>query len=483
MTKEPRLVAEPTIHSRRRPWLVWGAGVLAYLIAVSHRTSFGVAGIEATERFNATASALAVFTVAQLVVYAGLQIPVGVLVDRFGPRVMIVGGAVLMALGQVQLAFAESVSAGIAGRLLVGAGDAMTFVAVLRLLPAWFEPRRIPVLTQLTGILGQLGQILSVVPFLAVLQHAGWTTAFLSAAALGALAVVVGAALIRDQPGGSAQRTRSTLRQTGVSLAEAWNQPGTRLGLWCHFTTQFSGTVFVLIWGYPYLVSAQGLSTAVASMLMTAFVVVGILCGPLLGVYVSRHPLRRSTMVLIITAATALAWLVVLTYPGRAPLWMLVLLVVTVAIGGPGSMIGFDFARTFNPASRLGTATGIVNIGGFTAALVSMFAIGLILDVLFVTGFSNGDLYSLDSFRVAFSIQFLVLGIGTAGILIVRRRVRAQLARQAVIVPPLREALARERRRRREARNSRATAKRGKKQAAQATTSPAHSEDSGDLPT
>ncbi|WP_235563231.1 MFS transporter [Arthrobacter sp. Soil782] len=451
-TEANRLGADPVAGTDRRAWLVWGAGVLAYLIAVTQRTSFGVAGVEATERFDATASALAVFTVAQLVVYAGLQIPVGVLVDRFGPRVMIVSGAVLMALGQTQLAFAESITAGIVGRLLVGGGDAMTFVAVLRLLPAWFETRKIPVLTQLTGILGQLGQILSVIPFLAILHLAGWSTAFLSAASLGVLSAVLALALIRDHPEGNRQRSRASLRQTGVSLAEAWKQPGTRLGLWCHFTTQFSGTVFVLMWGYPYLVSAEKLAPGTASVLMTLFVVVGMICGPLLGVYVARHPLRRSTMVLAITAATALAWLVVLSYPGKAPVWLLVLLVVTLAVGGPGSMIGFDFARTFNPASRLGTATGIVNIGGFTAALLTMFAVGLILDLLLATGFSNGDLYALESFRIAFAVQFVVLGIGTVAVLVLRRRVRAQLARQSIIVPPLRQAIARELRRRRVAR-------------------------------
>ncbi|WP_253905682.1 MFS transporter, partial [Arthrobacter sp. H5] len=413
-------------------------GIFAYLTAVAQRTSFGVAGIEATERFDASASVLSVFTVAQLLVYAALQVPVGVLVDRFGSRVMIVSGAVLMAAGQLQLAFADSVPGGIAGRLLVGAGDAMTFVAVLRLLPAWFEARRIPVLTQWTGILGQIGQILSVVPFLAVLQGFGWSPAFLSAAALGVLAAVLGAAVIRNQPHGAGQRSYDSLRQTGVSLAQAWKQPGTRLGLWCHFTTQFSGTVFVLIWGYPYLVSAQDLPAATASLLMTLFVVTAIVCGPLLGVYVARHPLRRSTMVLAITAAIFTAWLVVLIYPGHAPLWLLVVLVVTLAAGGPGSMIGFDFARTFNPASRLGTATGIVNIGGFTAALVTMFAIGVVLDLLLASGFSGGDLYALDSFRLAFSVQLVVLGVGTVAVVVLRRRVRAQLARQSVIVPPLR---------------------------------------------
>ena len=77
----------------RGAWLVWAAGVFAYMVAVTQRTSFGIAGVEATERFSATASVLSVFTVVQLLVYAGLQIPVGMLVDRYGPRLLIAGGA------------------------------------------------------------------------------------------------------------------------------------------------------------------------------------------------------------------------------------------------------------------------------------------------------------------------------------------------------------------------------------------------------
>ena len=432
----------------RRRWLVWAAGVAAYLIAVTQRTTFGVSGIEATERYSVSASQLAVFTVAQLVVYSALQVPVGVLVDRFGSRALISTGALLMMLGQAQLALAETMPGGIAGRLLVGAGDAMTFISVLRLLPAWFEPRRIPVLTQWTGIIGQLGQILSVVPFVAVLAAFGWTTAFLAAASLSLLAVVLVLALIRDAPDPRPQRVTATLRQTGASLAAAWRQPGTRLGLWSHFTVQFPGTVFVLIWGFPYLVRGEGLPEALASALMALFVMVGIVCGPLLGLYVARHPLRRSTMILAIVALIFAAWLSVLLYPGPAPLWLLALLVVALAIGGPGSMIGFDFARTFNPSSRLGTATGIVNMGGFGASLLTMYLIGLVLDLLYTSGYSQGNLYALESFRIALGVQLFVLGAGTSAILVVRRRVRRQLAAEGVFVRPLREVLAGERLRR-----------------------------------
>lgn len=438
--------------THRGAWLVWGAGVFAYLVAVTQRTSFGVAGVEATERFTATASVLSVFTVVQLLVYAGLQIPVGMLVDRFGPRLLIAAGAALMFAGQLQLALAESVGAGIAGRSLVGAGDALTFISVLRLLPAWFPAQRIPVLTQWTGIIGQLGQIASAIPFAFVLHELGWNTAFISAAALSVVAFVLALALIRNKPGGTAQTARAA--HQGGSLSAAWRQPGTRLGLWTHFTIQFPGTVFVLMWGYPYLVSAERVSPAAASFIMTFFVAVAIVCGPWLGSWVGRHPLRRSTMVLLIAAAMAGAWLAVMLWQGPAPLWLLLILVAVLAVGGPGSMIGFDFARTYNPSSRLGTATGIVNIGGFVASLVSMYLVGLVLDVLLNTGFSNGNLYDLAAFRLALAVQFLVMGAGVAGILRNRRKLRAAMADEGLHLPPLREALARDRRRRREERRS-----------------------------
>jgi sugar phosphate permease len=435
-----------------KPWAVWATGLVAYVVAVFHRTSFGVAGLDAAERFEVSASVLAGFTVLQLLVYAALQVPVGVLLDRFGARLLVGVGALVMAAGQLALAVATAVPLAIAGRALVGAGDAMTFICVLRVVAAWFPPGRIPVMTQLTGLLGQLGQVLSAVPLVALLAGPGWTVAFGSAAAVGVLAGVLALAFLRDAPEGASVRgPKVPVRHVLSDLAVAWRHPGTRLGLWTHFTTQFSGTVFALMWGYPFLVSAQALSPRTASALLTLFVLVGIVTGPVIGVLVQRHPLRRSSLVLAVVAANVMAWTLVLANPGRAPLWLLVLLVVALAAGGPGSMIGFDFARTFNSPNRLGTATGIVNIGGFVAAVVTILLIGLVLDAR--SGGATGA--SADDYRVAMSVQYAVWAIGLTGILVTRRKVRRRMAEHGVVVPPVREALVRRRDARRDARRAR----------------------------
>ena len=148
-----------------RSWIVFSGAVFAYLIGVTQRTSFGVLTVDATERFHANAAAVSTVAVVQIIVYAALQIPVGILVDRVGPRALIVSGAIVMAVGQAVLAVSPSIGFVIFARVLVGMGDAATFVSVIRMLPNWFGGRVLPQLSQWVGIIGQLGQIISAVPF------------------------------------------------------------------------------------------------------------------------------------------------------------------------------------------------------------------------------------------------------------------------------------------------------------------------------
>jgi MFS family permease len=423
----------------RRAWAVWAVGLAAYIVAVLHRTSLGVAGLDAQDRFHVGAGALASFAVLQLLVYAGLQVPVGLLLDRFGSLRLVVSGALIMAAGQGLMATAHGIEGAVIARVLVGAGDAMTFISVLRLVPHWFPARRVPIVTQLTGLVGQAGQVLSAVPLAALLAGPGWTTAFVGAAGAGVFVAMVALAALRDTPERKVSSGASvTLRQVGTDLAGAWRHPGTRLGLWSHFTTQFTGTVFALMWGFPVLIAGEGLDRQTASTLLTLFVLVGMAAGPVIGVLVQRHPLRRSWLVLGIIAVNASAWTLVLAWPGRAPLPVLVLLVLALGTGGPGSMIGFDYARTFNPPNRLGTATGVVNVGGFVASLVTIELIGLILDAR--TGGHHA--YGIADFKIAMSVQYLIFAVGLVAILRSRRLARRHLAAEGIVVRPLREVFA-----------------------------------------
>jgi MFS family permease len=428
-------VTDPaTVRTPRRAYAVWLVGLFAYAVAIFHRASLGVAGLEAQQRFDAGASAISLFLVLQLAVYAGLQVPVGVGLDRFGSRRVIVAGAVTMAAGQLVLALATDVPTAVLARVLVGAGDAMTFISVLRLVPLWFPGRVVPVVTQLTGILGQIGQIVAAYPLVALLHSAGWTPTFLGAAAVGVLVGVLVLVALADAPAGTVISPPAGLAQVRSNLVATWREPGTRIGLFTHLVTQFSGTVFALLWGYPFLTTGEGLSDGVAATLLSLLVLVGMGFGPLLGRLVGHWPLRRSNLVFGILGVTAAMWTIVLLWPGRAPLWLLVVLVVVLGTNGPGSMIGFDYARTENPVERSGSASGVVNVGGFVASLCTVLAIGFVLDAL--TPGSSTD-YSLGAFRAAFSVQYVFWAIGLVGVVTHRRQLRARLAQDGVVLVPL----------------------------------------------
>jgi MFS family permease len=400
-----------------RAWIVWSAGLLAYVVAVLDRTTLGVSGLDAAARFGASPGVLSTFVVLQVIVYAGAQIPAGLLLDRFGSRVMIVAGGALMAAGQLTMALTESLPSAVLARAIVGLGDAFTFISVLRLVPYWFSERQIPLVTQLTGICGQLGQVLSALPFLALLLGAGWSTAYLSVTSFGVLAVVLALALVKDTPAGRSAPVKSaSVGETLNSLKTVWLRPGTRLGFFTHMGTQFSVTVFALMWGVPYLTVAQGLSRGMAGTLLTVSVAAAITSGILIGLFTGRNPHRRSRVVLWIIVSNALIWTVVLALPGRAPLWLLIVLIVIISIGGPGSMVGFDFARTFNPSRTLGTAQGIVNMGGFIASLLVMQSMGMII------GATGG--YSFESFRLAWTVQYAIWVVAAIAILITRKKAR-----------------------------------------------------------
>ncbi len=99
-----------------RAWVVWSVGLLAYIVAVLDRTTLGVSGLEAANRFGASPGVLSSFVVLQVVVYAGAQVPAGVLLDKLGSKTLIVAGAALMSAGQLTLAFTTALPVAIAAR-------------------------------------------------------------------------------------------------------------------------------------------------------------------------------------------------------------------------------------------------------------------------------------------------------------------------------------------------------------------------------
>lgn len=415
------------------PWAMWGLGALCYLAAMFHRMSLSVAGLTAQERFDIDATGLAAFSVVQLTLYALLQVPVGIGNDRYGPRALLLGGTALMAVGSVVFALSTVYPAAMAGRALIGAGDACMFVSVLRITRNWFPGHRYAFVAALTGMIGGLGQIIATSPLAALLDARGWTGAFILASVVTVVVLIATALALRESPrprvvpgrvvqadparagsgqpdatqdvaAGSGERLRDTLRLT-------WRSPGVRHALSTHFVLMGSFISFTAVLGQPYLVAAHGLSGATAAGLVTVVVLGFVVSSTAAGQLASRKPQLRGRLVLGAGALAVGGGAALVALPAGASLAMLLPPLIALGMGGGVSMLAFDLARSASPEHRAGVASGLANMGGFTFAVVSQLGAGLAIDGLLAAGADQAAAH-----RYAFAIPLVLAAGGLLGV-------------------------------------------------------------------
>jgi predicted MFS family arabinose efflux permease len=383
----------------------WAIAVAVYIAAVFNRTSLGVAGLQAARRLGISPAQLSVFVLVQLGVYAAMQVPTGLLVDRFGPRRLLVAAAATMAVAQLAFALTRSYPAALLARGVLGCGDALTFVSVVRVAAQDFPRHRFPLAVSVTSMLGMVGNLAATIPLTLLLRSAGWTLSF---AGTGLVTLVTGVAvwiLLPTGRGAAAPRQAAPAGRMLHRVRAAWHTPGTRLGFWVHFSCMSLATMFAVLWGLPYLVQ-QGFSEAGASAVLLVCVLAAIVTSPAIGAVFGRYPAARVPFALSVCLLTLAGWTVLLgCFGGRPPHPLIVAVVAVAAVGGPASTIGFSLARDYNPPAMVGTATGVVNVGGFTSTIMASLLVGGVLEL---TGPGSAG------YRLAFCGAVAVQLLGTA---------------------------------------------------------------------
>jgi MFS family permease len=405
----------------------WFVAAMVYFFAVFNRSSLGVAGLIAEERFHIGPGALSTFVLLQVGVYAAMQIPTGLLVDRYGPRRLLIVAAAILGVAQLGFAFAQVFVVALLARALLGCGDALTFVSVLRFTGTHFSPRRFPLLVALTAFLGTVGNVAATVPLTALLDGPGWTPAFFTAAVGSFVAAILVVLLVRDPTPMPRPIPRDRMRATGrairVRIRTAWAVPGTRMGFWVHFSCMACATPLAVLWGVPYLVEGAGFSTAEASTLLLVAVLVSGLAGPAFGAVIGRWPASRIPIGLGVCAVTiGLVVLLVAAFGDDPPAWAVAPTFVIVLLGGPASMAAFAVVRDYNAGHTLGTASGVVNVGGFVATVIGAVAFGVVLDLQ-----GGADPHAM---RLALLVLVAVQAFGAVRLGVWYRRMRADVRRR-----------------------------------------------------
>jgi predicted MFS family arabinose efflux permease len=410
-----------------RAWLVWGIGVTAYLVAFFHRVTLNVAAGETADRLGVSTSALGIFAFVQIGAYLSMQLPAGFAADRLGPRRTLALGLVAIALGEIVFAVAHSLPVAVAGRALVGAGDAMTFVNVLRLVQNWFPEHRQALLAALTGVAGGLGALGATIPLEASLTGLGWGGTFAITIGVAAVLAVVAYAVLRDRPPGVPAPQRHHHAPLAETVAAAWQRPTTRRAFYTHVGTLGPFAAIGTIWGVPYLEHSQHVSGATAASLMLPVAIMFVVSMPLVGLTGHWPPRARGALLIVPGVLLTVGLAVLLAWPGTVvPRGVVIVVLGLVGLAAAVSVSCFDIARRSTPRPAVGITVAIVNCGGFTAAALGSAVIGLWL---------GGDPSPARFEQAVLGTVLAITAIGVVGSTLLTRDMAVERQREATRQP------------------------------------------------
>jgi len=352
--------------------------------------------------------------------YAGLQIPVGALIDRWGARVMVAGSLAIAATGALTFGSAGTVFQAYAGRLLIGLGSAVGFVGSLALAARWFPERRFALMSGLTMLVGMAAGILGQAPLAALVAAIGWrSTMYISALVAAVLAAAVWG-LVRNAPDEAAEQNTSGRSQSWGALVSGIGRTLAAPRVWCVslFGASLSGVLLAFggLWGVPYLMLRYGIERPTAAFI-TSLVLLGWAVGAPFAGWISDHIGRRK-LPMVIAAVLNLCLICFLLYGPALPI--AVAGVILFLLGGLGGsmVIGYAFAREMTPPIIHGAVTGFVNMMTVISGAILQPLIGLLLDLQWDGTIEEGvRIYSLAQYNLAFAALagWAALGFAWAG--------------------------------------------------------------------
>ncbi len=375
-------VARASASRGRIGLVVWAFAALLYVVAVFHRMALGVAAFDVEVRLQVSPSVIGTFTAVQLGVYVVAQFPAGYLVDRIGPRWTLAISMGLMAVGETIFALAHGLPAGVAGRALVGLGDALTFVSVLHVAQAWIPARFGTLVATVTGSVGAIGQLVGTVPLRWSLTEHGWTPTFLASAGVTLLLGVIAATLLRDRPRDAPAPAGPPARPVAHFRA-AIARDETRLGFWLHLGLFCPFITLSALWGFPYLVEVGGLSHAEAGGTLLILPLAFAVSGPLVGMIGGRTVRAVAGPALVLNAIVVGLWATIVAWPtGPAPHALVVAGLIASGVAASGGMLAFEVARRGADGESAASATAVANCGGFLATMACMVLTGVLIGPL-----------------------------------------------------------------------------------------------------
>lgn len=401
----------------RLAWTIWALGALVYLAAFFQRVAPAVMTEQLMAEFAIGGAALGNLSAFYFYAYVAMQIPTGLLTDRWGPRRLLASGTAVAAVGGLLFALAPSFELAAAGRLLVGASVGVGFVSMLKLSSHWIEPRRFALVSGLLLMMGLIGAVFAGVPLRLAVDAFGWRHVMVGFALFTAVLAVALWLFVRDDPSerGYASHfhhdTKVSHGHTPIlaSLAEVLSYRN--IWLMMLVPVGFSGAVltFAGLWGVPWLRQVHGLDAKAAAAITSTMLVAWGIGGPLLGNWSTRLG-RRKPIYFGSGIVAVLGWAGVIWLP--LPLAALVPALAVTGFASGNIIVGFAWAKESVPLRLMGTASGVANMGPLMGGMVLQPAVGWMLDQRWTGAMAGGGrLYDAAAYQSGFALIFVTVAV------------------------------------------------------------------------
>ncbi len=402
---------------------MWGVGALLYLVGFYQRVAPAVITDQLMTEFSLGAAALGNLSGFYFYSYVAMQIPTGVISDRWGPRRLLTLGAGVAALGTALFAAAPSLGWAEAGRLMIGASVAVAFVSMLKLASHWFAPRQYPLVSGMALLMGVVGGVAAGVPLRLMVEAFGWREVMAVSAVLTAMLCLAAWTWVRDDPEEAGYVSHFADGHDGhapviaglmevLSYRNSWILVLAPIGL--------TGAVltFAGLWGVPYLRQVYGLDPKSAAAITSVLLVAWALGGPLFGTWSQRLG-RRKPLYLATTVVSLAGWALIVFLP--LPLWLLVAALVVAGFAAGNLIIGFAWAKESVPLRLTGTASGFCNMGPLLGGMLLQPGVGWMLDRHWQGAIANGArIYDAAAYRAGFGLIFAAISISLILLLFAR---------------------------------------------------------------
>jgi MFS family permease len=404
-------------------WMVWGLGAILYLIGFYQRVAPAVMTSELMVSFDIAAAGLGNLSAVYFYSYVAMQVPTGILADRWGPRRLLSIGALVAGAGSLVFAMAPSIIWASIGRLLIGGSVAVAFVSMLKLAGHWFAPRHFALASGMALFCGIIGAVFAGVPLRLLVSAIGWRPVMLVSGIVTLVVAGIIWILVRDDPGEKGY-TSHAYAVSGVTSHPKFiagiKEVAKHRNAWllCFIPGGIVGSVLTFsgLWGVPFLTTHYGLSQASAAALCSTLLVAFAVGGPVFGALSDRIG-RRKPLYVSGCFIVLLVWAVIIFVPGL-PLNILTVLFLFVGFASGCMIIGFAFVKESVPPFLAGTASGICNMGVMFGPMILQPAVGIILDLHWQGHKVDGiKQYSLEAYQLGFSFMLVWLLLGAALIL------------------------------------------------------------------